>query len=231
MSLIIRIDVDRPYGKRNLFLQSLSRLTSDYNLPRIKNSFYLNELYEMLCYLNVKKVRAYIFFRKITVPTKRILSAITSGDHICGLHLENSRTYEHFKQELKYLEQKIGKKIETFSKHGSGKDKYGFNHYAPYEPENYIEWGIKSGMKLFFGNGEDPTVNSQKIDDLIYFPSAFWLEPYWRDTNKFTVDWLIKETKKKDIVLLFHPDNILKDEELFKTLDYILNNYEAITFN
>lgn len=231
MSVIIRVDVDRPYGKRNLFLHSLSRLTSDYNLPRIKNNFYLNELYEILKYLNNKEVSAYIFFRKITTPTKRILNIIDKGNHVCGLHLENSRSYEKFKEELNYLEQKTVRKIEVFSKHGSGKHKYGFNHYPPYEPEIYIKWGLKSGMKLFFGNGEDPAIDARQIEDLTYFPSAFWLEPHWRDINKFTADWLIEESKNRDVVLLFHPDNIINDIKLFETLDYILNNAEVKTIN
>lgn len=231
MPLLIRIDVDRPYGKRNLFLQSLSRITSDFGLPRIECNFYLNDLYEILEYLNNKKIRVYIFFRKITVPTKRTLNLIISGDHIFGLHLENSRTYEHFKEELKYLEKKIGKKIKIFSKHGSGKYKYGFNHYAPYEPQKYIEWGLKAGMNMFLGNGEDPTLNKCKIKDLTYFPSAFWLEPYWRDCDKYTADWLIEESRKRDLVLLFHPDNVIYDRKLFETLDYILDNSEVKTIN
>jgi len=231
MSLIIRIDVDRPYGKRNLILHSLSRVTSDYNLPRIKNKYYLNELKEILSYLNYKRISSYIFFRKITAPTSKILNLINTGNHICGLHLENSRSFEHFIAELKYLEKIIETKIETFSKHGSGKYKYGFRHYVPYEPEKYIEWGLRAGIKLFLGNGEDPTLNSEQIEDLTYFPSAFWLEPYWRDINKFTEDWLIKESKKRDIVLLFHPDNVIYDKTLFQKLDYILNNCKVKTLN
>jgi len=231
MPLIIRIDVDRPYGKKNLFLHSLSRVTSDYNLPRIKNKYYLNELKEILSYLNYKRIRSYIFFRKITAPTSKILNLINTGNHICGLHLENSRSFEHFISELKYLETIIGTKIEAFSKHGSGKYKYGFRHYAPYEPGKYIEWGLRAGIKLFLGNGEDPTLNSEQIEDLIYFPSAFWLEPKWRDIDKFTNDWLIEETKRRYVVLLFHPDNVLYDKTLFQSLDYILKNCKVITLN
>jgi len=147
------------------------------------------------------------------------------------LHLENSRSFEHFISELKYLETIIGTKIEAFSKHGSGKYKYGFRHYAPYEPGKYIEWGLRAGIKLFLGNGEDPTLNSEQIEDLIYFPSAFWLEPKWRDIDKFTNDWLIEETKRRYVVLLFHPDNVLYDKTLFQSLDYILKNCKVITLN
>jgi len=228
MPILIRIDIDSPYGKRNMFLQSLSRVTSDYNLPIIKNNVYLNDLSKMLYYLNDRKVRAYLFFRKITAPTNRILNVIKSGRHICGLHLENSRSFETFKNELDYLENKTSQKIETFSKHGSGKYRYGKYHHVPYEPDKYLEWGIKLGMKIFFGNLEDPFLNYHYYkEQLLFFPSAYWLEPYWRDTKRFTKEWLIDEAKEKDIVLLLHPENVINNKNLFSELDEILSEAES----
>jgi hypothetical protein len=231
VSIILRIDVDRPYGQRNILLKSLSKITSELSIPRITLNFYLKDLKEILKYLNDNNIRAYIFFRKITIPNQRIMDLITYGKHICGLHLENSRSFNYFINEINYLEKKTGRKIETFSKHGSGKYKYGLNHYVPYEGEKYVKWGLKYGIKLFFGNGEDPAIASQKIDKLIYFPSAFWLEPYWRDTKKYTPEWLIKESKKRDLVLLFHPDNVMKDENILKTLKFILKNSDNTVIN
>lgn len=215
MSLILRIDVDRPYGKKNIIKHILSRLASDFYFPKINSFGYLHDLRDILQILNNKNIHAYIFFRKCTLPTRPILKLIYEGKHIPGLHLENSKNYHTFRNELKIIEQKLKQKITVFSKHGSGKNKYGINHYPPYEPEKYIEWGIRVGIKYFFGNYENPELKNYLVNGLSVFPAAYWLEPYWRNYEKFNFEWLHKAAKTNNIVLLLHPDNITVDLNLY----------------
>lgn len=222
MALIIRIDVDRPYGKHPLPRHLLSRLSSDVCFPRIEGFGYLKELNRMLQILNARHARAYIFFRRCTLPFGRTMQLVDEGRHEIGLHLEDSRSYETFEREKLDLEQFVGREVLSMSKHGSGGAKYGRRHHAPYEPRKYVNWAHKTSMKVFLGNLEDPTLApTVSKDGLHAFPSAFWLEPDWRDTNQFTVDWLSSEGQKRDVVLLVHPENVFESPELtnaFKTL-------------
>lgn len=231
MALIIRIDVDRPYGRRPLARHLLSRLSSDFYFPRIHGFGYLTELHTMLVWLNEAGARAHAFFRRCTLPSQPILELMEGGGHEIGLHLENSRSFETFLAEKQMLEQHLGKKVQSISKHGSGGAKYGFHHYAPYQPELYIDWAGQAGMRLFLGNLEDPLLDGKMLNkDLMVFPSAFWLEPHWRDTNKFPVDWLLDHAPHRDIVLLVHPENVLADPVLTANFKKLIATLESRTF-
>jgi len=228
MALIIRIDVDRPYGKTPFLRHVLSRVSADLYFPKVASFGYLRELEVLLQLLNEAHARSYIFFRRCTLPSKPVLQLIDAGRHEIGLHLENSRSLEAFRNEKSILESYIGDRVLAISKHGSGKNKYGFHHYAPYEPENYIRWAQDCGMNLFLGNLEDPTLPPSKPKgDLRVYPSAFWLEPSWRDTEKFTIDWLVAQATARDIVLLMHPDNVLADPAILSDLKTLLRSLET----
>ena len=223
MALIIRIDVDRPYGKSPFLRHVFSRLGSDIYFPKIEAFGYLEELKVILRMLNAAGARAYIFFRRCTLPSMPILELIDAGKHEIGLHLENSRSFETFCVEKALLERYVGRPVLAVSKHGSGKHKYGFHHYAPYEPEKYIDWAQKSGMKVFLGNQEDPSIRPPDVEtDLQVYPSAFWLEPSWRDTRKFDIQWLLTQAAALDVVLLMHPDNVLAEPTLTEALESLL---------
>lgn len=223
MALIIRIDVDRPYGKEPFFRHMLSRLGSDLYFPKVEAFGYLKELKIILQTLNERKARAYIFFRRCTLPSKSILELISEGGHKIGLHLENSRSFDSFFTEKKMLERHIGKSVLAVSKHGSGGAKYGFHHYAPYEPDKYVKWARQSGMKLFLGNLENPNIGpSVNETGFRAYPSAFWLEPAWRNTETFTIDWLVSQANLIDIVLLIHPENVLRDPALLEEFKHLL---------
>jgi len=228
MALIVRIDVDRPYGKSPFLRHVFSRVGSDIYFPKIEAFGYLQELKVILQMLNEAKARAYIFFRRCTLPSRPILELIDAGGHEIGLHLENSRSFESFSDEKAMLERHIGRPVASVSKHGSGKRKHGLHHYAPYEPDKYIHWARKSGMKVFLGNLEDPTIPPSKGGtDLKVYPSAFWLEPSWRDTRRFTIKWLLSQAAVSDIVLLMHPDNVLADPSLTEDLKGLLSSLDT----
>lgn len=212
MALIVRIDVDRPYGKQGFVRHVASRIASDYFLPRVGGLRYLDELKTILHILTANGKQAHVFFRKCTYPTPEILTE----DHIWGLHLENSRSEETFQEELSSLERRLGQKIVEFSKHGSGRLHLGRHHYAPYEPERYLPWAKRAGMKLFFGNLENPEMPPLQDGGLQFYPSAFWLEPFWRDKKKFPIEWLLEEAQRRDVVMLLHPDNVTSDPEIMR---------------
>jgi hypothetical protein len=142
---------------------------------------------------------------------------LNAGHHEIGLHLEDSRSFAAFVKEKQILERHLGRRILAMSKHGSGTEKYGLRHYAAYEPEKYIEWARRLSMRLFLGNDQDPSIRPLRNGDgPVVFPSAFWLEPNWRDTRRFSVEWLLDHGRHMDIQLLVHPENILLQSELAK---------------
>jgi hypothetical protein len=227
MALILRIDVDRPYGKTGILRHALSRISSDLYFPRVASLDYLGELKILLRILNRRHISAYVFYRRCTLPSPEVIGLIADGRHESGLHLENSRSYQTFQAERFYLERHLHKRIAVFTKHGSGKHRYGWHHYYPYEPENYLAWAKQAKMKAFFGNEEDPTIEPVKNCSITFFPSAFWLEPHWRDTKQYTIDWLITHATQRDVVMLLHPDNILASRDLMQAFMIVLNNVQT----
>lgn len=228
MALILRIDVDRPYGKGGLLRHTASRVSSDLYLPRMHWLGYLRDLQAILEILNKRGKSAYVFFRKCTYPTPQICELMQNGGHQFGLHFENSRSFETFQEELHFLEQKLGQKITAFSKHGSGRMRLGLHHYPPYEPERYLQWAPDLGMRYFFGNLEDPEMEPQKQNDLTTYPSAFWLEPSWRDVNRFPIEWLLRKAAERDVVLLMHPDNVTASAPIMRELLLLLDQLDTV---
>lgn len=214
MSLIIRIDVDRPYGRQPFSRHFLSRVSSDLYFPKVARFGFLAELNTMLELLNAEKARAHVFFRRCTLPFKSTIELLDQGGHEVGLHLENSRSFTTFQRELHIVEDHFNRKVLAASKHGSGGARFGFHHYAPYEPEKYVEWCQRISLRLFLGNLQDPSLEPNQAGDLLVFPSAFWLEPHWRDTQKFPVDWLLRRAQDHHVVLLVHPENVLADPRI-----------------
>ena len=228
MAIIIRIDVDRPYGRQPLPRHLLSRLSSDWYFPKMEAFGYLTELKTILRLLNDRGAPAYVFFRQCTHPSDEVMRLLDEGKHEIGLHLENSRSYSSFENERSLLSRRVGREIRSFSKHGSGGSKYGYNHYPPYEPEKYLEWGRKAQMRVFLGNLEDPSIGPlPEAGGLLAYPSAFWLEPHWRKTELFTVGWLLSEARTADIVLLIHPENVLASRELLAQFEEIVTRSEV----
>ncbi len=186
----------------------------------------------MLKLLNDKHAHAYVFFRRCTLPSAPVMKLLEQGGHEIGLHLEDSRSYTSFTGEKLMLEQHVGRRVQAFSKHGSGGAKYGYHHFAPYEPQRYLEWARESGIRLFLGNLEDPTLQPKSgPGGVLNFPSAFWLEPHWRDTTSFTVEWLMTHAQNRDIVLLVHPENVLENPELTAAFKRLIGGLETKIFS
>jgi hypothetical protein len=156
---------------------------------------------------------------------------LDAGGHEVGLHLEDSRSFATFQEEVRIVEHHFNRKVLAVSKHGSGGAKFGFHHYAVYEPEKYIDWARRASMRLFLGNLQDPSLGPLKGDDsLLVFPSAFWLETPWRDTKRFTVDWLLDRARHQDVVLLVHPENVLADPSSVGAFQKLIQTLESRVF-
>lgn len=206
-------------------------MSSDLYFPKVAPLGFLTELKTLLGWLNGEGARAYVFFRRCTLPLGAMLELLDAGRHEIGLHLENSRSYLTFQEEVRILERHFNKPILAVSKHGSGGQKFGFHHYAPYEPEKYVEWARQASMRLFLGNLQDPSLEPSKNgNSVLVFPSAFWLETPWRDTQKFPVDWLLDCARYRDVVLLVHPENVLADAQLVADFKKLIRTLESRVF-
>lgn len=228
MSLIIRIDVDRAYGRQGLIRHVASRISSDFSLPRIESLHYLDELKVILRILNSKGKPAIVFFRKCTYPTSEVCRLMEAGGHQFGLHLENSRSAETFREELESLASFLQKPVAHFSKHGSGRLRLGRHHYAPYEPERYLPWARQCGLKYFFGNLENPEWAPVNDGGVVSYPAAFWLEPHWRDTAKYPIQWLLNEARRRDVVLLLHPDNVTASPDVMREFLIAIDSLDTV---
>ena len=62
---------------------------------------------------------------------------------------------------------------------------------------------------------------------LLFFPSAFWLEPDWRDTKRFPIEWLLSEAAERDVVMLLHPDNVTADPEIMREFRMAIEKLET----
>src|ERR1035438_3758167 len=93
MPLILRVDVDKPYGNSNLFTKIVSKLTEDYYFPKI-NSLYLEHIADFIELCNSNNIRGYFYHRQCTIPNKKIIKMLMDGKHKYGLHAENTKSFE-----------------------------------------------------------------------------------------------------------------------------------------
>jgi hypothetical protein len=212
MSLILRVDVDKPYGRHNIIRKIASKLKEDFLTKLTIKWGYLSHLNQFLRFCNQKNVSGHFYFRLCTAPDRKILSLMKQGNHVIGLHLENSRNIGTVKQELEEFQKFFNEySVNTFSKHGSGTYKLGKNHYPPYEPWKYKKWAEELGIRFHSGNGI-----AEKEEDLHsvdgYFENLFWLEPDYRNPNFCRIDDLIEVAKNHDVVILIHPSNFVADQ-------------------
>lgn len=222
MSLILRVDVDKPFGNSNLFTKIASKFIEDY-LGHIstKTPGYLSHQIRFLEYCNSENVPGFFYYRMCTIPNQKVIQLMEKGGHKFGLHAENTRSFETLGFELDQLRKKISPiPVETFSKHGSGVLKLGKNHYPKYEPQNYIEWSEKLKCAYPFGN-DIPKNGDDLIEKNNFYPCVFWIEPEYRFSEFNSIEQLIDVAKTKRVPILIHPENFdrenfVKDE--FKKL-------------
>lgn len=212
MSLILRVDVDKPYGRGNVFQKTKSKIREDYWFPAIHRLGYLRCLEDFLGFCNSLSISGMFYFRSCTIPTKHVLKLIDSGNHILGFHAENTKTLSSFKLELNKFSDKLnGRSILTFTKHGSGKLKLGKNHYPPYEPEKYKQWSEELGIKYLFGN-EICNSENDFVNKNCFLSKMFWINRAYRDSNLDSIEEIVEIAKYNNVPIIIHPSNFCINE-------------------
>ncbi|HXC04930.1 MAG TPA: hypothetical protein VNZ86_09275, partial [Bacteroidia bacterium] len=154
MALILRVDVDKPYGHSNLIRKVASKVSEDYfKIPLFSGISYLSHFIRFLEYCNANGVPGFMYHRMCTIPDQHVNELLKAGGHQLGFHAENTRTSATFAAELKRFRQQTSLPVNSFTKHGSGTLKLGKHHYPPYEPGKYKVWAQQEGIGYYFGNG------------------------------------------------------------------------------
>jgi hypothetical protein len=208
MSLILRVDVDKPYGHSNIIRKVASKVVEDYfSLPVVGNFKYLSHLIQFLEYCNAEQVPGFIYHRTCTIPNKKVKNLLKEGNHKLCFHAENTRSYETFSAELEAFKKAAAPiQVSSFTKHGSGALKLGKHHYPPYEPEKYKEWAASSHTAFHFGNGIGKNAKDLYAENN-FFENMFWMEHDYRDPAFCELQPLLDAAKTNDVVVLIHPCN------------------------
>jgi hypothetical protein len=223
MAIILRADVDKPYGKHTILRKVASKVKEDY-FPKMQfNSGYLSHLKEMLHLCNTSNIQGTFYHRICTVPDSETIELFRAGNHEWGLHLENSKSEKTFIQEWNEFRKYPGcSQTSSFSKHGSGVHKLGKYHYPFYEPEKYQKWAKKNDFHYPSGNGIASCKEDLFIDETGFFKSLFWFEPSYRDSSFAKIENLIEAAFESDVVALIHPCNFVADPIARKDFEFMI---------
>ena len=220
MPLLLRVDVDKPYGNSNIFFRCLSKLNENYSFFNFTLSSYLHHFEDFINVINKENIPSFIYFRNCTVPSKKYFNLNKLKNHKIGFHAENTKSLNTLKNELDEFKIKLDNKIISFTKHGSGQIKLGKNHYYKYEPNKYLEWSQKLNMKFYFGNGI-----IEKVEDLYnenYFPNMFWMHKNYRSQAINSIDKILEISKTHIIPILIHPSNFQSNFQVRSDFLYLI---------
>jgi hypothetical protein len=218
MGVFIRIDVDKPYGHKNLLVKVLSKINENF-FTVVFPKIYLRGLGNLITYLNEQEIQANVYFRNCTIPNSKLKELLKKGNHSIGFHAENTKNKEGFTQELNTFKRKIGVPITHFTKHGSGQLKLGKNHYPVYEPEKYLKWAKEMNLLYRFGNS---TLEQEIVKDKDFISEMFWGESWYRKTTFNSIDTFVEASKKNDYVFLIHPSNYETHASVEKEFNYFI---------
>jgi len=210
MALILRIDVDKPFGRSSLFAKVLSKAREECYFPGLNKLGYLKDLGVFLDFLETNSIPAHIYFRNCTAPNAQIINRLRK--HKIGFHAENTQTIDTFKHELDAFRSKFLKlTISSFTKHGSGIIKLGRHHYPPYEPQKYLLWSKELNIEYLFGNGlwRDQNITAEK-----YFENMYWIDKSYRTDEQPSLSKVVQKAKFRNVVILIHPCNYIADTQV-----------------
>lgn len=230
MSILFRVDVDKPLGHHNLLAKIGSKLSEDLHISVRKHPQYLFHLKEMLRFLNERNVQAFFYFRLMTLPDSETMALLKSGNHSYGYHIENTRSFETFKNEIEKFNQ-AGFHSNHFTKHGSGSYKLGRFHYAPYEPLKYLEWADKLNLTFYSGN-DIPKCQEDLYDKRNHFyTNVFWGESNYRDKNFNNVEDFVDAALYKDVIFLTHPENFYTHKNVKNDVENMISRAKSKNTN
>ncbi len=212
MPLILRVDVDKPYGRSNIKEKILSKVREVFWFPSVFCLGYLSHLKKLLVFLSEENIKAHVYFRKCTLPPKIWFDDSLLDGHMIGHHAENTRNFETFKKEFEEIQVHFHpKKISSFTKHGSGEWKSGRNHYPSYEPDKYLDWAEVLGIPFLFGNGEISKLSKFPRQNQFY-PNMFWVDRFHSNREQFTLQWIINVARDKNVIVIIHPANFVANK-------------------
>lgn len=216
MAIIVRIDVDSPFGWQNFFRKALSRIHLDFSPISLRYYWlgYHTEVRTVARDLMERKIPAYWFYQLATRPSRTFAKMLMNCGHEIGFHAVQDVSWETFRIEYEKFEKKVGLTINGFTKHGSGKLKLSYLHSPNYNPPKLLNFAKRAGLEYFWGNYGDPSKECQYINGIQYYEGVFWLNTNYRDKEKFTFDWLLHTSKKRDIIALFHPLEIATNKQV-----------------
>lgn len=221
MPFLLRLDIDKPYGHHNLVAKIFSKAREDYYFPAINSLGYLEPTIAILSFLNKNHIPAFLYFRNCTVPNQQILKLIDEGNYQLGFHAENTRTIETFKEEFFHFKKTLGRRVQSFTKHGSGTYKLGRYHYPVYDPVNYRKWANELDLDYSLGNGM-----AASPDDLLpvagFFKDMFWLESSYRQPGFNEIEKIASLSAKMLIPVVSHPSNYYTYPQVKKDLLFLV---------
>ncbi|MFM6928227.1 MAG: hypothetical protein ACKOX6_07170 [Bdellovibrio sp.] len=221
MPLKLRVDVDKPYGNHNFIRKVASKIVEETGItpPQIG---YLDHLKTFLDEIDSANIKAIFYFRLCTLPTTQLVKRMTDAGHAIGWHTENTTDFPSFLKELNVFSTKMnGLTPHSFSKHGSGQHKLGRYHYPPYEPSRYLEWAKKINVPFLSGNSIISS-SDDLLKNAIYDEYIFWVERDYR-SEKYQIENLAKDAKDRNITILCHPENFVRDPSCKEDLKHIIN--------
>ena len=223
MPLVLRVDVDKPYGKSSFGRRVMSKLVEDYWFPRTTGLGYLRDLRLLLGVLERHDVGGHIYLRTCTAPDPATAELLRRGGHHVGFHAENTRSFETFANELACFRDRVGGlEVKSFTKHGSGTLKLGRHHYPPYEEEKYRDWAGRLGLGFPFGNGTISDFDSLS-ESLAFLPEMFWMEADYRDPAASDSSRLVALAERFFVPVLIHPSNYVALRQARTDFDALLD--------
>ena len=219
MPLILRVDVDKPYGRANIGGKILSKVCENFWLPQMASLGYLKDLKKFLGFLRSEKISAHIYFRICTLPPQGWSDKSLLDGHMIGLHSEDTRTIDTFRDELKTLQAHFSSRvISSFTKHGSGKWKSGRKHYPLYEPDKYLRWADDIGVPFLFGNQEVHNVEDV-TGEAGFYPRMYWIDRLHINSSMPGIMQAIEWAKQGcHVIVIIHPCNFIGDREVEKNM-------------
>jgi hypothetical protein len=224
MGVILRIDVDTPYGWQRFVEKAINYLRLNWWFPALTTLGYLHSLDRLLDDLDARNIPAMFFFTRFTTPT----NIERYKKYNVGAHIISAQNYTEFQKELEYISNKLHRKISGFTKHGSGKLKLCRTHTPQYELTTYINWAQKAKQQYFLGNGENPEEKGFYVDNVLVYPSAFWINRNYR-SQKYTIDWLAEAAKDKTVIVLLHPYNWFINKQIKADYDCLIEKIDNFT--
>lgn len=227
MPLVLRLDIDKPYGRANFAQKVLSKVNENYFEIRLRPLGFLSYLQSFLEMLDQRNIKAFIYFRICSAPHPELIKYMDEKGHVIGFHAENTQSEKSFMDELQEFKKIVGRDIRHFSKHGSGIYKLGKRHFSLYEEDKYRTWAEKNGLHFPFGNG---MVNpGSRFDKGNFYQDMYWVEPHYRKVGDYNPNWISERVKTEIIPIITHPENFYAEnstrDEFMSLLDTFEKNF------